>query len=87
MADIISIIVTTCNREDALDAVLRSLAREFLALGDDEPAHAIVRRHAEELSQVAVNDPGILLDVDTPEDYQRALALYRPAASPGSASV
>ena len=28
MADLISIIVTTCNREDALDAVLRSLSRQ-----------------------------------------------------------
>lgn len=28
MADLISVIVTTCNREDALDAVLRSLSRQ-----------------------------------------------------------
>lgn len=28
MAELISVIVTTCNREDALDAVLRSLARQ-----------------------------------------------------------
>ncbi len=28
MADLVSIIVTTCNREDALDAVLRSLSRQ-----------------------------------------------------------
>jgi len=28
VADLISIIVTTCNREDALDAVLRSLSRQ-----------------------------------------------------------
>lgn len=28
MTDLISIIVTTCNREDALDAVLRSLSRQ-----------------------------------------------------------
>lgn len=28
MSDLISVIVTTCNREDALDAVLRSLSRQ-----------------------------------------------------------
>ena len=39
MADLISIIVTTWNREDALDAVLRSLAvqtdRDFEVVGQE----------------------------------------------------
>ncbi|MBI3268939.1 MAG: nucleotidyltransferase family protein [Planctomycetes bacterium] len=55
----------------------RALLAEFLALGDDEPARAVVRRHEARILHVVVDDAGVLLDVDTPEDYARALELYR----------
>lgn len=48
MAELISVIVTTYNREDALDAVLRSLARQIdrdfeVVVADDGSAAATVR--------------------------------------------
>lgn len=60
----------------------RALVPELAALGDDEPARVVVHRHADEVATVAVNDPGIVLDLDTPEDYERALVLYRNPGSP-----
>lgn len=36
----------------------------------------VVRREPERLRHIPVADPGILLDLDTPEDYLQALAYY-----------
>lgn len=36
-------------------------------------ARAVVHAHAHDLLNVEVDDPGILRDVDTPEDYERLL--------------
>ena len=47
---------------------------EELLHGDlPEGARSIVHGHAEELDEVAVDDGGILIDIDTPEDYERSL--------------
>ncbi|HEX2347170.1 MAG TPA: nucleotidyltransferase family protein [Ktedonobacterales bacterium] len=53
----------------------RRVFPELLALGDDEGARAIIARAADDLTLVALADDTPLLDVDTPEDYQRAQAL------------
>lgn len=37
----------------------------------------LLTAHAERLQLVDVDDPGILLDMDTPEDYQRVLRLWK----------
>jgi len=42
-------------------------------------ARAVVHAHAHDLLNVEVEDPGILRDVDTPEDYDR---LISPGTSP-----
>ncbi|MFQ5536999.1 MAG: NTP transferase domain-containing protein [Gemmatimonadota bacterium] len=37
-------------------------------------ARTVVRRHAQEAVLLEVDDPGVLMDVDTPEDFTRAFA-------------
>jgi molybdenum cofactor cytidylyltransferase len=41
------------------------------ALGGDSGARSILRDHASDLSLVAVDDPGVLVDLDTPADLER----------------
>ncbi len=50
---------------------LRRYRGELLALAGDEGARSILRRHPEEVLEVAVEDPGVTADVDTPEEYER----------------
>lgn len=38
----------------------------------DEGARAVVRAFGERCVEVAVDDPGVRLDIDTPEDFERA---------------
>ena len=44
-------------------------------LNDELPdgARTVVRAHAHELVDVEVDDPGVLIDIDTPEDYKKHL--------------
>jgi molybdenum cofactor cytidylyltransferase len=44
---------------------------ELLALRPDEGANAVVRKYRGATQFVEVDDPGILLDVDDPETYER----------------
>jgi len=46
---------------------------EFLALGDEEPAHRVIRSHEDAVAYVEAEDDSVLFDVDTPEDYREAL--------------
>ncbi|MBI1853891.1 MAG: nucleotidyltransferase family protein [Planctomycetes bacterium] len=54
-----------------------SAKKSFLALGDDEPAHTIVRAGTALTENVPSKNPFILVDVDTEEDYQKCLAEHR----------
>ncbi|MBI2930297.1 MAG: nucleotidyltransferase family protein [Planctomycetes bacterium] len=56
------------------DAFLRE---EFLRLADEAPARAVVRAHAEEIAYVTFDEPDVLMDMDTPEDYARCLKRWR----------
>lgn len=53
-------------------------AREFLALGPDEPGRAVYRRRFDEVLAVPVADDRCLFDLDTPEDLARAELRIRP---------
>jgi len=37
----------------------------------------VVRAHAGEVLELVVNEPGILADVDTPEQYEQWLGYWR----------
>lgn len=45
-----------------------ALREELLALGGDQGARSLLASHAAEVVSVECDDPGILLDVDRPED-------------------
>lgn len=49
----------------------RAIADEVLERSWDEGVRSIIMTHAHDLREVKVMDPGILIDVDTPEDYWR----------------
>ncbi|HET9481894.1 MAG TPA: nucleotidyltransferase family protein [Candidatus Polarisedimenticolia bacterium] len=49
----------------------------ILELGDDAPLHEYVRLKGAEIDLVPVDNPGVVTGMNTPEEYQRALALYR----------
>jgi molybdenum cofactor cytidylyltransferase len=52
---------------------------ELLSLSGDAGARDLLARHAASLTRLDVNDPGILIDVDTPGDLAEQLA-GQPAA-------
>jgi molybdenum cofactor cytidylyltransferase len=45
-----------------------ALREELLALRGDHGARVVIERHVAQLKQIAVDDPGVLRDVDTPAD-------------------
>ena len=57
----------------------RSYGDEFLALNDDQPGHTVYRRHRSRVTAIPVANPHIRMDLDTPEDLQRAEAILRAA--------
>jgi CTP:molybdopterin cytidylyltransferase MocA len=50
---------------------------EILALSGTETLKTVVTRHMDELREVPVSDPSVVMDVDTPEDYERALRFWK----------
>lgn len=50
---------------------------EILALPAGETLKTVVARHATQRIEVPVPDPAILMDVDTPEDYELALKVWQ----------
>lgn len=52
----------------------RRLVPEFLALTADEPPHRVIRRDPERVLHVRIDHPGPFCDLDTPDDYARALS-------------
>jgi molybdenum cofactor cytidylyltransferase len=50
----------------------RALQDELAALDGDEGARAVISRHREGLVIIPVDDPGIVVDIDTPDDLEKA---------------
>ena len=68
----------------------RALVAEFLALGNDDPAHRVVRLDPDRVIEIPVDDPGVTLPMNTPAEYRACLERYRAAGaeetgSPGPA--
>jgi molybdenum cofactor cytidylyltransferase len=55
-----------------------TILQEVLALPASEGANIVVRRDPSRIVQVPVNSPGILVDVDTPEDFRTLQSKYEP---------
>lgn len=47
------------------------LVAELLSLGPGATARDVVERHAAEVEYIDVDDPGVLDDIDEPDDYRR----------------
>lgn len=52
-----------------------ALAAEFLALGDDEPAHRVPRRDPSRVLELPLANEWLVRDLDTPEDLAAARAV------------
>jgi len=48
----------------------RELISEFLALPSDGPARDVVARYVDRTEYLDLDDPGIVADIDNPEDYR-----------------
>jgi nicotine blue oxidoreductase len=57
--------------------VARALFGQILALGDDEPLHSVLHAHEDHVKEVPTDNAGVLTNIDTPQDYEKALALAR----------
>jgi molybdenum cofactor cytidylyltransferase len=53
-----------------------SLKEEFLALGPDQPSNGIIEKFRDSVAHVPVDNPYILKDMDTPEDYRECLEIF-----------
>jgi molybdenum cofactor cytidylyltransferase len=49
----------------------------LLEMPDDEPLHAYIRLREGEVDQVPVDNPGVVLPMNTEDEYRQALALWR----------
>ncbi|MBK8208093.1 MAG: nucleotidyltransferase family protein [Planctomycetes bacterium] len=47
----------------------------FMELKGDETARKVIEDNHTQVKEVPVNNPGVLADIDTPEEYRSALAL------------
>lgn len=56
----------------------RSLLPELLAVTGDQGGREVIARHQEEMEQLKVDDPAVILDVDTAQDLEEAWGLHRP---------
>ncbi len=56
----------------------RSLLPELLAVTGDQGGREVIARHQEEMERINVDDPAVLLDVDTAQDLEKARGFHRP---------
>jgi molybdenum cofactor cytidylyltransferase len=54
--------------------VSRRIVQELLALPATAQARDVIRQHRERTCFVDVEDPGVVVDIDTPDDYARLLS-------------
>jgi molybdenum cofactor cytidylyltransferase len=54
-----------------------ALIPELLAAPLDQGARVVVRAHADDLLELPTDEPGVLADVDTPQQYEEWLAHWR----------
>jgi 4-nitrophenyl phosphatase len=54
----------------------RRFFSELFSVTGDEGGRSLIRRYPEEVDRVEVADPHILMDIDTPEDYEQLRRAY-----------
>jgi molybdenum cofactor cytidylyltransferase len=53
----------------------RSLFPELLTLEGDQGGRTLLVQHSEQVEHLELNDPAVILDVDTAQDYEKAIEL------------
>jgi molybdenum cofactor cytidylyltransferase len=61
-----------------------SLRQEILALDPEQPVNGIIEKFRDSLVHIPVDNPYILKDMDTPEDYGECLEIFRKIPNPKS---
>lgn len=75
-----SIVVPSYHRRRGHPAAFDArLAARFLELPPDAPMHRVLRDREDEVEHLVVDDPAVVMDMDTPEDYRRCLDAWRKA--------
>lgn len=70
------IVLPTCGGRRGHPALLPwSLASQVQDLPADVGINHLIRQHPELVTEVPVDDPTVVMDIDTPEDYERAQQL------------
>lgn len=65
----------------------RRLFPELAAVTGDEGGRGLIARHADDVVTVEVDDPDVLADVDTPQDYDQLLEVSGSAFNPKPETV
>ena len=55
-----------------------AILQEILGLSSSQGANIVVHKDPDRIVEVSVNSPGILVDVDTPEDFLKLQSEYEP---------
>ncbi len=55
----------------------RSLFAELLAVEGDQGGREVILQHQEEMERIEVDDPAVILDIDTAQDYEKVRGLQR----------
>ena len=79
-----SIVHPTCAGHRGTPVLFsRRLFPELLTITGDEGGRSLINRYPEEVSAVEVTEPQTLMDIDTPEDYEKLKRLHdrEPAGS------
>lgn len=66
------VIPAFCGKRGNPVRIGRTLFAEAMALEGDTGCRALFAAHANAMKQIAVEDEGILLDLDNPDDYRKA---------------
>jgi CTP:molybdopterin cytidylyltransferase MocA len=59
--------------------VSRALFEELRRADHVQGAKPVIRAHASAAGDVPIDDPGAFTDIDTPEEYEAALAMFQPS--------
>jgi len=51
----------------------RALFSELLAVKGDQGGRLLIARYGEQVERVEVDDPAVIMDIDSPQDYKRIL--------------
>jgi 4-nitrophenyl phosphatase len=65
----------------------RHFFSELFSVRGDEGGRSLIRRYPEQVGEVKVADPHILMDIDTPEDYEQLRRAYEREGAAGRKPV